>query len=72
MEKPASNVKKTKTITIELNLEDYWQIQDIQRRVERERGIKRSMAHICAQLVREAVTARRSGSEPESAAMPLD
>ncbi|MDJ1500820.1 hypothetical protein [Xanthocytophaga agilis] len=59
MERPANNPKKTKMITIELDLEDYWPVQDIQRDIESTRGFKRSIAAICVQLIKEATVARQ-------------
>ncbi|MDJ1466604.1 hypothetical protein [Xanthocytophaga flava] len=59
MERPANNPKKTKMITIELDLEDYWPVQDIQRDIESTKGFKRSIAVICAQLIKEAIVARQ-------------
>lgn len=52
---PKAPLSKSKRVTMELDLEFYWKVQDRQRVIERETGMKLSIARICEQLLREAL-----------------
>ena len=60
MEKnPKNRRQASKGVSIELDLPTYWRIRDIQRAVEEETGIKKSIASICEQLVAESLERRK-------------
>lgn len=52
---PKAPISKSKSVTMELDLEFYWKIQDRQRMLERETGVKHSIARICEQILKEAL-----------------
>jgi hypothetical protein len=52
---PQASQAKSKRVTMELELEFYWKIQDRQRMLERETGVKLSIARICEQLLMEVL-----------------
>jgi predicted GIY-YIG superfamily endonuclease len=57
--KPKTQRKASKGVSIELDLPVYWRIRDIQRAIEEETGIKKTIASICEQLVAESLERRK-------------